>query len=111
MLIDAEKLFDSGDSIMADRGFNVQDLFATKNVFVNIPTFPRGKSQLVPADVVKDKKIASKRIHIERVIGLAKTYKILRHELSASRTVLGSRIIYVCFMLCNFRKCIVKANA
>lgn len=111
LLKDAGRLFDSGDSIMADRGFNVQDLFATKNVFVNIPTFLRGKSQLVPADVVKDKKIASKRIHIERVIGLAKTYKILRHELSASRTVLGSRIIYVCFMLCNFRKCIVKANA
>lgn len=30
---------DSGDSIMADKGFNVQDLFATRNVTVNIPTF------------------------------------------------------------------------
>lgn len=28
-----------GDSIMADKGFNVQDLFASNVITVNIPTF------------------------------------------------------------------------
>jgi hypothetical protein len=32
-------LCDKGDSIMADKGFNVQDLFAPYDVTINIPTF------------------------------------------------------------------------
>lgn len=32
---------DHGDSIMADKGFNVQDLFAPYDVSINIPTFFR----------------------------------------------------------------------
>ncbi|ESO93882.1 hypothetical protein LOTGIDRAFT_153356 [Lottia gigantea] len=35
---------DPGDSIMADKGFNVQDIFAPKNVTVNIPSFFRKKT-------------------------------------------------------------------
>jgi len=30
---------DAGDSIMADKGFDVQDIFAPYDVTVNIPTF------------------------------------------------------------------------
>lgn len=56
-----KSLFSSGDSIMADRGFNVQDLFAAKDVHVNIPSFLKGKSQLTAAEVVKDRRIAAKR--------------------------------------------------
>ena len=44
-------LFNAGDSIMADRGFDVQDLFATKNVHVNSPSF------LTASEVVKDRRI------------------------------------------------------
>jgi hypothetical protein len=47
------------DSIMADRGIMVQDLFAPMDVFVNTPTMLKGKSQLEPKDVVKDRRIAS----------------------------------------------------
>ena len=43
----------------------VQDLFASKDVKVNTPTTMKGRTQL-PADiVVKDRKIASKRVHVE----------------------------------------------
>lgn len=110
-LLKQPSLFESGDSIMADRGFNVQDLFAAKNVGVNIPSFLRGKSQLGQAEIAKDRKIASKRIHIERVIGLAKTFKILKQPILAQRVSLGNRIIRVCFFLCNFKTCIVKHTA
>jgi len=77
----SKSLFSSENSIVADRGFNVQDLFAAKDVHVNIPSFFKGKSQFIAAEVVKDLRIASKRIHIERVIGLAKTFKILKQPL------------------------------
>jgi hypothetical protein len=69
------EMFDKGDSIMADRGIMVQDLFACQDVMVNIPTFLKGISQLDPQEVVKDRRISSKRIHVERVIGLSKSFK------------------------------------
>ena len=103
--------FSPKDSIMADRGILVQDLFISKDVHVNTPTMLKGKSQLEPYEVNKDRKIASKRIHVERVIGLAKTYKILKKDLNSCYTTLGNRIIHVCFYLCNFRDSIVKKSA
>jgi hypothetical protein len=99
--------FERGDSIMADRGILVQDLFAGQNVTVNTPTTMRGKNQLPAATVIKDRRISSKRVHVERVIGLAKTYKILQNELDHSKTPHGGRILYVCFVLSNFRRSIV----
>jgi len=63
--------FETGDSIMADRGILVQDLFSNKNVSVNTSTMLKGKTQFEPHEIVRDRRIASKRIHVERVIGLA----------------------------------------
>ena len=79
-LLDSNK-FSPGESIMADRGIMTQDLFATQNVYVNTPSLLKGKSQLDPEEIVRDRRVASKRIHVERVIGLAKTFKILKYEL------------------------------
>ena len=39
-------LCDKGDSIMADKGFNVQDLFAPYDVTINIPTFFRKRNRM-----------------------------------------------------------------
>jgi hypothetical protein len=105
------ELFEKKDSIMADRGIMVQDLFAARDVQVNTPTMLKGKSQLEPVEVVHDRRIASKRIHIERVIGLAKTFKILKRDLSHSKVALGSRIVFICFSLNNFRSSIVGLHA
>ena len=106
-----KNMFVKGDSIMADRGIMVQDLIASKDINVNTPTMLKGKSQLEPHEVVRDRRVASKQIHVERVIGLAKTYKILKKDLSSHRIVLGNRIINVCFMLTLFRRSIVNKHA
>lgn len=102
---------DPGDSIMADKGFNVQDIFAPIDVAINIPTFFSKKNRMNQATVLKDRKIASKRVHIERIIGLGKTYRILTEPMSCTETKLASEIVFVCFMLCNFRKCIIPRDA
>lgn len=104
-------LFDSGESIMADRGIMVQDLFANQNVFVNTHTVLKGKSQLKPEKIVRDRRVASKQIHVGRVIGLSKTFKILRHELPNSKLPLANRIVFVCFSLTNFKNVIVNKFA
>ncbi|XP_063437815.1 uncharacterized protein LOC134718896 [Mytilus trossulus] len=103
--------FESGDSIMADRGIMVQDLFANNDVYVNTPTMLKGKSQLEPEEIVRDRRVASKRIHIERVIGLAKRFKILKSELPNTKLSLNNRIVFVCFALTNFKNAIVDKFA
>ena len=102
---------DSNDSIMADKGFNVDDIFAPYNVMVNIPTFFRKKNRMSAQSVLQDRKISAKRVHIERIIGLAKTYKILVEPMNSMETMLASDIIFICFMLCNFRSGIVSQHA
>ena len=102
---------DPGDSIMADKGFNVQDIFAPYDVAINIPAFFKKQNRINSSTVVSDRKLASKRVHIERLIGLAKTYKILTNPLNQSETTLATDIIFVCFMLCNFRNGIVPRHA
>ena len=104
LYLNRRNMFQGKDSIMADRGIMVGDLFINENVHVNTPTMLKGKSQLEPEEVHRDRKVASKRIHVERVIGLAKTYKILKKDLNVNLITLGNRIIKVCFYLCNFRQ-------
>ena len=105
------KMCDPGDSVMADKGFNVQDLFETSMVSINIPTFFHKKNRLSGSTVIKDRKIASKRVHVERIIGLAKTYKILQQPMNNTESALATQIIHVCFYLCNFRANIVPKDA
>lgn len=105
------KICDPGDSVMADKGFNVQDLFIPSNVSVNIPSFFKKKNRLSGETVLNDRKIASKIVHIERIIRLGKTFKILKKELNSTETALATEIIQVCFYLCNFRKCIIPTHA
>ena len=105
------KMFEPNDSIMGDRGIMVQDLFASFDVFVNTPTMLKARSQLDPEEIVRDRRVASKRIHVERVIGLAKTFKILKREMCQSKVPLASRIIFVCFAINNFRGSIVSKYA
>lgn len=104
-------IMDPGDAMMVDKGFDVQDIFAPLNVTVNIPTFFRKKNRLSSKSVLRDRRISSKRVHVERIIGMAKTFKILTQPLVTTEAMLSSDILFICFMLVNFRKCIVPKNA
>lgn len=92
---------------MADRGFKIQDLLAAKDVTLNIPNFLKGKSQLEAGQVVRDRRIASLRVHVERVIGLAKTYKMIQNVMKSNDVVIADRVIFVIFSLINFRPGII----
>ena len=111
VLTQTDGLFEDGDSIMSDRGIMVQDLFSHRNITVVTPTTMKGKCQLDGKTVIKDRRIASKRIHVERIIGYAKGFKILKKTLPHSKVIFGSRITTVCFLLTNFRTNIVGIDA
>jgi hypothetical protein len=57
------------DLVLADRGFEIQDLVGLKGAQVMYPAFTRGKKQLSAVEVEATRKIANVRIHVERVIG------------------------------------------
>lgn len=100
--------FKPNDQLMADRGIMVQDLFATKDVQVITPHTLKGRHQLDSQTLVYDRRVASKRIHIERIIGLAKTFMILKYPLNGHKLHLANRIIFICLIINNFRQCIIS---
>ena len=67
---------------MADRGFDIAESTAMYFAEVKIPAFTKGKKQLSGLDVEQSRRIASVRIHVERVIGNVRNkYKILQSTL------------------------------
>lgn len=57
-----------GDVIMADRGFNIQEMLASKGVRVNLPPFMNQSGQFTENKLLETRRIASLRIHVERAI-------------------------------------------
>ena len=67
-----------GDTILADRGFDIKDSLGLYSATLKIPAFTKGKKQLEGIDVEQTRTLANVRIHVERVIGKIKNiYKIL----------------------------------
>jgi hypothetical protein len=80
------QLCEPGNSVMADKGFNVQDLFARMDVTVTIPTCFKKRNIISGKIILRDRKVSNKHIHIERIIGLGRTYKILTNPLNSTET-------------------------
>ena len=59
-----------GDTILADRGFDIQEPVGFYCARVRIPSFTKGKKQLTGIEVEQTRHIANVRIHVERVIGV-----------------------------------------
>ena len=58
-----------GDTILADRGFDIENSVGIYCARVSIPAFTKGKKQLAGIDVEQTRRIANVRIHVDRVIG------------------------------------------
>ena len=109
-----------GDQILADRGFPLKDDFASScSAEFIIPAFTKGKKQLSAKEIETTRKIASIRIHIERVIGLVKnSYHILDGPIPITlvksmsnelykQTPTIDKLVAVCACLCNLSTSIV----
>ena len=71
-----------GDTILADRGFNIYDDINVYGGTLIIPAFTRGKTQLSQQDVERSKELSKVRVHVERIIGMLKSkYTILQGTL------------------------------
>ena len=69
-----------GDTVLADRGFDIKDSVGSKLSRLELPAFTKNQTQLDSISVEQTRNIANVRIHVERVIGnVRKKYSILQH--------------------------------
>ena len=68
------ELLEEGDSVMVDRGFDIEDDLVLLGVHLNIPPFLRGKQQLSQEELISTRHIASLRIHVERAMERIKNF-------------------------------------
>lgn len=78
-----KELWDDNDSVMADRGFTIEDELKCLNVQLNIPAFLDGREQLTKGEVKESQSIASVRIHVERAIQRVKKFRQSRNEFNS----------------------------
>ena len=89
---------------MVDKGFNLFDQCAGRNITFIVPPGKRVVSQMTPAEVSKTSAIAKVRILVEQIIRRIKTFKILANELPMSLLENVDDIMLVCAALCNFKE-------
>lgn len=94
---------EEGDSVMADRGFEIQDLLVVRGCSLNIPPFMRCKDRLDPEEETETRQIAAVRIHVERAIERIKNYNILSQVIPNSMAEDLNKIWKVCSYLTNFK--------
>ena len=99
--------FKDNDSVMADKGFTIQDLLPL-GVSLNIPPFLGSYSQMLAEDVVKTQEIASLRIHVERAINKIKNFHIWDGVIPLHQLGLVNQMWSVCAILCNAQPNIIS---
>ena len=95
-------LLQPGDSIIADRGFDIMEDLAPIGVRLNIPPFLCGMSQLDSKELTETRRIASLRIHVERCMEQLKNYHIFDGVMPLSLMDITDQIFFVCAVLTKF---------
>ena len=99
-----------GDVVLADRGFQLDQEFATRGAHLKVPAFTRGKSQMPRADVDRSRKIANVRIHIERIIGRLRKFNILNTVIPIKQVDLMDYVIVAIAGIVNLNRSVMKKN-
>lgn len=108
-------LLEQGDHVMADRGFNFPEYFASKCIRLHVPASTRGRQQLSGLEVAQSRKMSRIRIHVERAIGRLKSFRILQNTLPVSMVkrrhdsslCTADKLLIVCAALSNLGKPLV----
>ena len=97
-----------GDTILADRGFDIKESVGLYCATITVPAFTKGKKQLSAIEVEQTRRIANVRIHVERVIGnIRQKYTLLNStvpidfvkSVSGANTTLDKIVVVACALI------------
>ena len=97
-----------GDSIMADKGFRIEDQLAEMGLRLNIPPFASSAQSMSAANVTLTRKIAAHRIHVERAINQIKCFKLFSRKIPVSLLHSINEYWLCASLLTNFQDTLVK---
>ncbi|XP_064641957.1 uncharacterized protein LOC135496527 [Lineus longissimus] len=100
--------YEAGDDLMADKGFDVQDLLDPIGVKLNIPPFLGRHAQMSADDVASTQSIAAERIHVERLINKIKNFHIFDQVLPLTLAGSINQIWTCCALLTLFQNPIIS---
>lgn len=96
-------LLEPRDSVMADKGFDIEALLNTHGVGLNIPPFLQARGQFTMEQVVETKTIAKLRIHVERAIRRIKEFHIFDSDVPLNLVGSINQIYTIVCLLTNFQ--------
>lgn len=107
-------LLEEGDILLADRGFNIQELLLQRQVKLIIPPFTRTTSstnQFTEGENSKTKLVANSRIHVERAIGRLKEFMLLQGPIALNMIDMMEAALTVCAVIVNLQPVLVPLHS
>ena len=96
-----------GDCILADRGFNIKEELSALGATLKIPSFTKGKKQQSGGEVDTSRQLSSVQIHVERVLGRIKKFRLLQTTLPLTQVDLLDDIMVIVCGLVNINNSVV----
>ena len=97
------------DVVMADKGFNIQDLLALREVRLVAPPMLR-KDNVCATTSTAARRVAAIRVHVERMIRKLKGFTISKGDLPLTMKPYVSSLVTVCAALVNLKPKIIQGK-
>ncbi|KAE8737860.1 hypothetical protein FOCC_FOCC016672 [Frankliniella occidentalis] len=92
-----------GEAIMADRGFDAEDLFDERDLKLIMPAFLGDRQSFTARELIRNRAIAVSRVHVETFIGRIKQFRLVRYIIPNKMLPIASDLVKVCAFLANFQ--------
>ena len=103
-------LLEPGDTVMADKGFDIGDMLREKGIGLNLPPVLQSSSQFSALQVQETKQIAKLRIHVERAIRRIKEFHIFDSPIPLNLMGTINQIYTVICLLVNFQGPLIMSS-
>lgn len=100
-------LLESGDIILADKGFTIGDSLPG-HIGLNMPPFIASNAQMTQKEFFKTQQIAAPRIVVEMKMEQIKNFKILQNVLPLTEAHLAEQMIVICTAITNLYPPLLK---
>ena len=95
------------DCIMADRGFNIQDLLVLRGAYLIAPPIMM-KNTVSSRASTATRRVAAKRVHVEQMIRKLKCFSILHGVIPLTFKAYITSIIKVCAAIVNLQPSLIR---